>query len=149
LGPCALGLDIESVRPDHPIDDLIELACHRDERQHLASLPQAQRHLAFHRLWTRKEAYCKAIGSGLQMALDTLSFSRASSEDGLRVLDTGTPQDGWIVTDIAAPAGCVASLCRLDSAVGVRLHPPAARRGSAFFGSTAGNVPFQIPDTNQ
>lgn len=125
LGPSALGVDIEAVRPDHPIDDLIGLVCHPDERQHLDGLPRSQRSLAFYRLWTRKEAYCKATGSGLQAALETLSFASTPNAEGMRVLDAGALQDGWIVRNVAAPTGCVASLCLLDDAKRISSPPRA------------------------
>lgn len=120
VGADALGVDIEQVRADHPIDGLIDLACHREEQELLASLPPSQRNLEFYRLWTRKEAYCKAIGSGLQTALDAVHFSRLSNSDGVRVLHDGALQDGWVVRDIAAPIGCVASLCLLGDVLGLR-----------------------------
>jgi 4'-phosphopantetheinyl transferase len=47
------------------------------EIAHLRSVPSEQQQALFYRLWTLKEAYIKAIGSGLSAPLDRFAFALA------------------------------------------------------------------------
>ena len=88
-----IGVDVEALRV---VDDAMALAERNfspAECAALASVPQANRDLAFLQIWTRKEACLKAIGSGLSIAPETFDV-------GLRP-DTRVAQ-------IATPAGVVA-----------------------------------------
>ena len=90
VGPCALmgfsrdgelGVDIERHQPgiDHQLIASNYFSVH--ERAVLAALPKQQQANAFHQIWTRKEAYLKALGSGLSRSLDSFS---SCAESGLR-----------------------------------------------------------------
>jgi 4'-phosphopantetheinyl transferase len=65
-----VGVDIERVRPVAEALDLARRMFTERESEHLSSLPPALASEAFLRLWTRKEAYVKALGHGLSMPLD-------------------------------------------------------------------------------
>jgi 4'-phosphopantetheinyl transferase len=65
-----IGIDVEAVRP---LDGMLKIAqqfFRADEAEALHRLPDAAQPLAFYRIWTRKEAYLKAIGTGLSTSLD-------------------------------------------------------------------------------
>ncbi len=65
-----VGIDIEQMRP---LDDLLKIARQfflADEAEALQRLPPEVQLPAFYRVWTRKEAYLKAIGTGLTTRLD-------------------------------------------------------------------------------
>lgn len=65
LAPCAVGVDIER-SADAPVDrHLIPTICSADEAAQLYALPADQLHAALLRVWTRKEALLKAIGTGI------------------------------------------------------------------------------------
>lgn len=60
-----VGVDVEAVRPQ-PADPAVERTLlHPLERHELAGLPPSRRTEAFFKIWTRKEAYLKATGTGL------------------------------------------------------------------------------------
>jgi 4'-phosphopantetheinyl transferase len=67
---CEIGADVEAMRP---MDDLHSIArqffC-AEESEELMSLPLEQRQQAFFNCWTRKEAFLKAIGEGLNVPLN-------------------------------------------------------------------------------
>jgi 4'-phosphopantetheinyl transferase len=103
-----VGVDLEyAARPLPELDGMIGLVCHPEERTVLATLAPAARAAAVYRLWTRKEAYCKALGVGLRRALTGIRFG----DDG-RVADAALDQpDAFHVATHAWPGSYVVSLC--------------------------------------
>ncbi|MFI6079972.1 4'-phosphopantetheinyl transferase family protein [Streptomyces sp. NPDC051217] len=84
-----VGVDVER----HPREETAEVcarALHTDERAELAALPQEARPDGFGRIWTRKEAYLKGLGTGLgrEPSLDYLGS------------DTGRRPEGWTILDV-------------------------------------------------
>ncbi|MFD7441335.1 4'-phosphopantetheinyl transferase family protein [Streptomyces sp. NPDC059909] len=63
-----VGVDVEQL-PSAETVDLCTPSLHPAEQKELALLPTGERRRAFTRLWTRKEAYLKAIGTGLSRDL--------------------------------------------------------------------------------
>jgi 4'-phosphopantetheinyl transferase len=69
-----IGVDVE--RLDRPAVDprVILRYCSPSEQQALSDMPDALRHERFLALWTLKEAYVKARGTGLTLPLRSVSF---------------------------------------------------------------------------
>ena len=65
----AVGVDLESLRDVK--DDFIVYSLNTPEHSSVLSLDTAQRGSAFLRYWTAKEAYLKALGTGLRQSLKT------------------------------------------------------------------------------
>jgi 4'-phosphopantetheinyl transferase len=118
-----VGVDIERLRP---LDDLMELtrsACSPAEALELDALPRAARAEAFLDLWTRKESYVKAIGTGLSLALARVEVGRGS--DGpRRVAGSDEP---FTFVRLRAPAGWLGSVAASGPGVAVHLHRPGSR----------------------
>ncbi|WP_244417578.1 4'-phosphopantetheinyl transferase family protein [Streptomyces hygroscopicus] len=74
---------------------------HPREREELAAMPQEERRSTFGRLWTRKEAYLKGLGTGLSHG--------AAQKHYLGADVTGTPS-GWTVRDIPCGHGHSAAI---------------------------------------
>ncbi len=114
-----VGVDLEgAARLDHNEDELSKLAARIMSQQELTvwrNLPDnAARRSAFVRAWTRKEAYSKAIGTGIlnnfatvEVALDAASPRASLSFDG-----SGENGGGrrWSIHDLPAPDGYAAAL---------------------------------------
>ena len=66
----ALGIDVEHVKDLEQMEDVAELFFSRQEFKAWRSFPAAARTKAFFRCWTRKEAFIKALGSGVSYPLD-------------------------------------------------------------------------------
>ena len=102
-----VGVDIESIRAAADVDGIAARFFTRAERRALASLPPAQRRDASFRCWTRKEAYGKGIGTGLDFPLDAVDVW---SDDG-----RSARVSGWSVHQVAVPAGLAAAVAGADT----------------------------------
>jgi len=65
-----VGVDVEKLKSDFPAEDVAERFFSSNERASLRSLAGDLKQEGFFHCWTRKEAYVKACGAGLQVALD-------------------------------------------------------------------------------
>lgn len=68
-----LGVDIEQYR--NIPEDLAQRYFAAGENAALANLPPSERKAAFFRCWTRKEAFVKAVGSGMSLPLKSFEVS--------------------------------------------------------------------------
>ena len=70
-----LGIDVERIKPDFVSEDIARRYFSTREVNDLLSVPPERRPEAFFHCWTRKEAYLKARGTGLQIPLNSFSVS--------------------------------------------------------------------------
>lgn len=106
-GGMPIGVDIERVRP-------VSLALAGEsfapgEVAALDALAPERRDEGFMRCWTRKEAYLKALGIGLDIPLDSFEVSLVPSEPAQLVAIHGAPQDAgrWQLAHLdPAPGYC-------------------------------------------
>ena len=70
-----LGVDVERIRPGIPEESVAERFFAPAEVAALRALPQSHQPAAFFDCWARKEAYVKAQGMGLSLALDSFEVS--------------------------------------------------------------------------
>ncbi|MEU1282524.1 4'-phosphopantetheinyl transferase superfamily protein [Streptomyces sp. NPDC005805] len=104
-----VGVDVEQV-PSRETAELCIPTLHPEERAELDALPADEQPVAFGRLWTRKEAYLKGIGTGLSrdLAADYLGERRGP----------GAPErpPGWIVRSVPGyPSHVAAAALRTDA----------------------------------
>ncbi|HWI60598.1 MAG TPA: 4'-phosphopantetheinyl transferase superfamily protein [Symbiobacteriaceae bacterium] len=95
-----IGVDIEALRPIPEIASIAERFFSPAEEAWLRSLPLHEQPWAFHRIWTCKEAYLKALGAGL--SLDTRSFTFDFAVKPAHLMDVA---DAWTLIEMTpAPA---------------------------------------------
>src|SRR5689334_19989736 len=70
-----IGVDVEYIKTDFATEDIARKFFSKQEADALMSLPKDEQGRAFFRCWTRKEAYIKAIGSGLSHPLNEFDVS--------------------------------------------------------------------------
>ena len=107
-----IGVDVEVLRPVNDAIALAECNFTPAEHQQVLSAPPEQRDLVFLRIWTRKEACLKAVGSGFSIAADCFE---AGAEVAPRRVVMPTP-DGMAtmhVESLPEVDGCVLALAWL------------------------------------
>jgi len=136
-GP-ALGVDVEAIRPIEP--GVAECVFAPDERALLDAVPVHRRQHAFFACWTRKEAYVKALGSGLSTPLTAFAVSTDPLLPAAFLRIDGEPGEvaSWTLADVAVGPGYAAALAvRMPGCVGEWRDP----------GPLAGHVPAPPPSS--
>jgi 4'-phosphopantetheinyl transferase len=103
----SLGIDVERIRSDFGGEAVAQSNFAPAEFRELLSLPPDVRPQAFFNCWTRKEAYVKALGAGLQIPLDGFEVSLRPG-DPSRFL-RGAAKD-WKLHSFAAAEGFQAAI---------------------------------------
>lgn len=102
----ALGVDVELRRPLTDLEGIAERFFALEEQAALFALPESEREAAFYRLWTRKEAYIKAIGIGLGHPLARFVMSVERDDVRLVAVDRDTAAAAcWSVRSVDVGSG--------------------------------------------
>ena len=107
-----IGIDVERVRRDFDTSEIAERYFSNAERAALRQLPQDDRHNAFFRCWTRKEAFIKALGEGLSHPLDQFDVT-LTPQDPAALLATrpdASEAKRWMLWNICLPGDYAAAL---------------------------------------
>ncbi len=118
-----LGIDVEHVQPHSSGDDIAERYFSAREVSDLRRLPAEARADGFYRCWTRKEAYLKATGMGLQIPLDSFAVSVSPEADAQFLsgvapcwqLAAYQPAEGYVAALVYDGAPCGIKYFSLDS----------------------------------
>ena len=109
----AVGVDVEQIR-----DNLDPLAIARryfspHEQSQLEAFEKREHYAGFFRCWTRKEAYIKARGDGLSLALDSFDVSlKPDDQDALLACRAAeTDVKTWLLREVTVGEGYAAALC--------------------------------------
>jgi 4'-phosphopantetheinyl transferase len=118
-----LGVDLEQFHPDVDIQGVGRMVFSAAEQDALQSFPEAHRRAAFFNLWTRKEAYLKALGRGFSGSPQQVTIPSAMGAEGSLLGDATeglcrrwfvanlSPAPGYAAA-VAVEGGC--SYCRCD-----------------------------------
>jgi 4'-phosphopantetheinyl transferase len=109
----ALGVDVERIRENSDHEAIARRFFSEEEQRQLAALNPSERHRAFFRCWTRKEAYIKAQGTGLSTPLRQFDVSLQPGDE--KALLCTRPDSAevarWSLRDVPVAEGYVAALC--------------------------------------
>ncbi|MCI0386887.1 4'-phosphopantetheinyl transferase superfamily protein [Streptomyces sp. CNQ085] len=103
-----VGVDVQGV-PSADVARLCVRKLHVREREELAGLSREELPIAFARLWTRKEAYLKGLGTGLGRGLAADYLGDAEGEE-----EPDRP-DEWLVRNLPCESGHVAAVALLTA----------------------------------
>jgi 4'-phosphopantetheinyl transferase len=99
-----VGVDIEALPSAPTVAEVAELL-HPAEREEILAAPPAIRAEVFARVWTRKEAYLKGVGTGVGHGLDS---------DYLGTEGREAAPAGWTVIGVPVATGYAAAVAVLD-----------------------------------
>lgn len=122
---CALGVDIESVRP---VPDMMQIARGNfclEEALELADLPEEERQRAFFQCWTRKESYIKATGNGLSTPLSEVrvSFREGEPASIVRIGNDPAAADAWVLHNLEVSPAYAAAIAYCGAPRRISLSP--------------------------
>lgn len=107
-----LGVDIEEIHSDSVVDSTSSLVLSYPESDELRQLSGPLRCERFARFWTRKEAYIKADGRGMQLQLDRIDV--ATSPDRVLLREQGSNRwmscPRWTLRPVPVDRGYVAAV---------------------------------------
>jgi 4'-phosphopantetheinyl transferase len=107
-----VGIDVEAIRGSETRRDIAARFFSDAEQRYLSACAPHEYALRFVELWTLKEAYIKALGTGLSHPLDSFSFTFG---DGGIVFDPGSgvsPRQWQFAVAIPSPGFCLAVAVR-------------------------------------
>ena len=113
LGFCRryrIGVDVERVRTDFQTSEIAERFFSEAERTALRAIPVEHRHRMFFRIWTRKEAYIKALGEGLSHPLHQFDVSLDETACLMATRPDPAEAQHWHLENLAVPEGFAAAM---------------------------------------
>ena len=108
-----LGIDVEHTRGERDFSGLARRFFSKEESSALERLPDSERPAAFYRAWTRKEAYLKALGTGLSFPSNAFTIEYTTGGPG-RVTATEMPDDdpeAWRFADVDISPEFAGAVC--------------------------------------
>lgn len=119
----AIGIDIERIREEMTIGKIARRFFSPAEASALSALPAHQQAEAFFNCWTRKEAWIKARGQGLSIALNSFEVSLAPGEPARLRATRPDPEEAsrWSLVALACEPGYAAALAVAGEIGNVRL----------------------------
>jgi 4'-phosphopantetheinyl transferase len=107
-----IGVDVEEIRAVDDFSVIAESHFTPPECAFIFGHGPADREPAFFRCWTRKEAYIKAVGKGLSIALNSFDTLIASGQSGRRIAGGPDRPDvaNWWLADLDVPNNYMAAV---------------------------------------
>jgi 4'-phosphopantetheinyl transferase len=112
-----VGIDIEYIREDVVDEALTESILSAEELEIHKRLSQAQKIESFFVQWTRKEAFLKALGTGIKVDLKYLSLPQQLSHDFINIpIDPLSSNHEWVLNTFFPKLDYVATVvCQSNS----------------------------------
>jgi 4'-phosphopantetheinyl transferase len=108
-----VGIDVQWIDPNRDAQRIADRFFRNEEAHYLSGLAEPQKTFAFHRMWVRKEAYLKAVGTGIGNGLRAAPSQLPEATNGARPEADAAEFDRWSIIDIAANFGFLAAVCGL------------------------------------
>ncbi len=107
-----VGVDVERIRPARDHEAVARRFFSENEVAGYFALPEEERRAAFFHIWTRKEAYIKALGVGLSAPLRSFTVNVSPGEPARLVEDRANPSHvgRWRLFDLPVGEGYRAAL---------------------------------------
>lgn len=96
-----IGVDLEVIKPRHHLENLVERCFSPRESAYWHALSGEERLQVFFRLWTKKEAFVKAVGRGLALGLAQCEFEPMPAGQLITIPDEYGEASAWRVRELA------------------------------------------------
>lgn len=109
---CPVGIDVEQMIPPDNFPRLVEQFFSANENAAFRALPESKRAAAFFAGWTRKEAYVKALGTGVSLPLDHFDVTMDPDTPARLLADRRHPHHvaTWSLHTFSPASNYIASL---------------------------------------
>jgi 4'-phosphopantetheinyl transferase len=107
-----IGVDVEMIRHNVDVDEIPRRFFSSAEQRALAGLNATEKYQGFFNCWTRKEAYIKALGSGLSLPLRDFDVSLVPGEPARLLATRPDPEiaQHWHMACLDFGANCAAAV---------------------------------------
>lgn len=105
-----IGIDIETIKPRGSIASLARRCFSDREFDRWLQLPAAAQLEVFYRLWTKKEAFVKAVGRGIALGLEHCEVELEAGGQLLAIPAEYGPADAWKATELTVDTVTCAAL---------------------------------------
>jgi len=121
-----VGVDIEAIRPVPELEEIAQRYFSDQEADALMHTAPGAREQNFFRIWTRKEAFIKAIGDGLSFPLDSFAVSFRPDEASRLIHLRGDVEEArsWQLHAFTPAPGFAGALAYCGPRVHPALLPP-------------------------
>lgn len=113
-----IGIDIENIKPRTSLESLARRCFSEREFDRWRQLPPAQQLETFYRLWTKKEAFVKAVGRGIALGLEQCEVELEEGGALLVIPAEYGPATAWkaieLPVETEACAALVAANCGFE-----------------------------------
>nr|WP_225587537.1 4'-phosphopantetheinyl transferase superfamily protein [Methylomonas fluvii] len=118
-----IGIDVETVKLRRNFENLAQRCFSEREYQGWCELPVELQADAFYRLWTKKEAFVKAVGRGIALGLEQCEFALEAGGQLRTIPDEYGSANAWLVHELDVDAAVNPVLSFPRSGGGVSLAP--------------------------
>lgn len=115
-----VGVDIETIKPRTQTTGLVARCFAPEEQAYWRLLPEAEQLPRFFELWTRKEAFVKAVGRGIALGLDECVIDPYQVGRFLRVPAMAGVAEDWWMTHWSLDQTCCAAVVAKSPGLEVR-----------------------------
>jgi 4'-phosphopantetheinyl transferase len=105
-----VGVDIEWMKPLPDLELVAKRFFSRREQQAFATLPEADKPRGFFQCWTRKEAFIKALGTGLTHPLDSFDVTLRPDEEAKMLEIRSATAESWSLAHLEPAEGYVGAV---------------------------------------
>ena len=137
-----IGIDIEAVKLRRNFASLAQRCFSEREYQGWYELPTESQAEAFYRLWTKKEAFVKAVGRGIALGIEQCEFELDTGGQLLAIPDEYGPASAWLVheLDVGDAVNPALDLCRSGVGRSSVTELGSVFRGNDDFGEFQGRI---------
>lgn len=97
-----LGVDIERICLDLEFNEVLKRFFSPKEQWIIKNSPSEKQVNTFYMIWTRKEAYCKAIGTGIVSHFERIDVTAGTGEaNRYKVSGENIEEKYWVISDIS------------------------------------------------